>query len=548
MRYRGLTEAAAVLAGAFVLTTALTFPLVPKLDRVGRVNTDDGRLSIWNVAWVADALIVNPRQLFDANIFYPADNALAYSEANIGAGLLALPAWGLTGNPFLAHNTAVVVAFLAAVAGGYYLVRYLSGSREAAAIAGVLFGFCPYIFARTAHIQLLMTAGLPFAMLACHRLVDRPSPGRAAALGAVLFAQALSCAYYGIFAGLMVGLATLFFAVTRGLWRSPRYWALVGLAAAISLGLTVPFFLPYLEVQDQGFGRTLDDARMYSANGGAWLASSAWAHRWWLDAIAGFSEVLFPGLIATVAGVAGAWMVWRGPAAAAGAGLAGDVAAFYVLLAGLAFWASFGPDAGLYRLLFETVPIFALLRAPARMGLMVTLALVVLSSAVFGPWLRTRPRVWTAGLVVIAALELNMAPLTALRDAPPVPEAYRVLARLPRGPLAEFPYFARRTDYPRHAEYMLGSTYHWQPLVNGYSDFIPPRFRDTAVALSYFPTRESFRILSEVGTRYAVFHLNGYSRSNRADLIERIGRYQQFLRPLVQQDDVWLYEIVDWPN
>ena len=132
--------------------------------------------------------------------------------------------------------------------------------------------------------------------------------------------------------------------------------------------------------------------------------------------------------------------------------------------------------------------------------------------------------------------------------APPVPEAYRTLARLPRGPLAEFPYFARRTDFPRHAEYMLGSTYHWQPLVNGYSDFIPPAFRETAVAMSFFPTRESFRILSNLGARYVVFHLNGYSRSNRAELIERIGRYQKFLRPLVQQDDVWLYEIVDWPN
>jgi hypothetical protein len=548
MRHRGLSEAAAVLAGAFVLTAALTFPLVPKLDRVGRVNTDDGRLSIWNVAWVADALIVHPRRLFDANIFYPDDNTLAYSEANIGAGLLAVPAWGLTGNPYLAHNTAVVAAFLAAVAGGYYLVRYLSGSREAAAIAGVLFGFCPYIFARTAHIQLLMTAGLPFAMLAFHRLVDRPSVGRAVALGVVLFAQALSCAYYGIFAGLMVGLATLFFAATRGLWRSPRYWALIGLAAAISLGLTAPFFLPYLEVQDQGFGRTLDDARMYSANGGAWLASSAWTHRWWLDAIPGFNEVLFPGLITLAAGGAGIWMVWRRPAAGPSSGLAGDVAAYYVVLAVLAFWASFGPDAGLYRVLFDTLPIFALLRAPARMGLMTTLALVVLSSAALGPWLRARPRAWTAALLVVAALELNMAPLTALRDAPPVPEAYRALARLPRGPVAEFPYFSLRTDYPRHAEYMLGSTYHWQPLVNGYSDFIPPRFRQTAVTLSYFPTRASFRVLSEVGTRYVVFHLNGYSRSNRADLIERIGRYQQFLRPLVQQDDVWLYEIVDWPN
>jgi hypothetical protein len=548
MRHRGLSEAAAVLAGAFVLTAALTFPLVPKLDRVGRVNTDDGRLSIWNVAWVADALIVNPRRLFDANIFYPADNTLAYSEANIGAGLMALPAWGLTGNPYLAHNTAVVIAFVLAVAGAYYLVRYLSGSREAAAIGAVLFGFCPFIFARTAHIQLLMIGGLPFSMLAFHRLVDRPSAGRAVTLGVVLFAQALSCAYYGIFAGLMVGLATLFFAATRGLWRSPRFWALIGLAAAVALGLTVPFFLPYLDVQDQGFGRTLDDARMYSANGGAWLASSAWAHRWWLGAIAGFSEVLFPGIFTLVAGLAGAWLVWRRPAAAPGDGLARDVAGYYVVLALLAFWASFGPDAGLYRVLFDTVPTFTLLRAPGRMGLIVTLALVVLSSAALGRWLRARPWTWTAGLALGAALELNTAPLTVLRDAPPVPEAYRALARLPRGPLAEFPYFSVRSDYPRHAEYMLGSTYHWQPLVNGYSDFIPPRFRQTAVALSYFPTRASFRILSEVGTRYVVFHLNGYSRSNRADLVERIGRYQQFLRPLVQQDDVWLYEIVDWPN
>jgi hypothetical protein len=552
MRPRGLTEAVAVLAGAFVLTTALTWPLVPRLDRVGRLNTDDGRWSLWVVAWVADALIVNPRGLFDANIFYPARNTLAYSEANIGAGLIAVPAWGLTGNPYLAHNSAVVVAFVLATAGAYYLVRYLSGSREAATIGAVLFGFCPFMFARTAHIQLLMIAGLPLSMLAFHRVVDRPTAGRAAMLGLMLWMQALSCAYYGIFAALMVGMGTLWFAASRGLWRSPPYWIAIALAAAISIGLTVPFFLPYLEVQGEGFTRTLDDARMYSADAGAWLASSAYAHRWWLDALPSFNEVLFPGVVATVAGVAGGLAVWRArrrPAADAPP-LARDVAAYYGLAALLAFWASFGPDAGLYRLLFETVPVFALLRAPARMGIVVTLALVVLSSAVVAPWLRRRPSspAWTAALALVAALELTMAPLTAFREAPPVPEAYRTLARLPRGAVAEFPYFSLRHDFPRHAQYMLGSTYHWQPLVNGYSDYIPADWRATTVPLSYFPTRESFRILSRIGARYVVFHLNGYSRSNREDLLERLERYARFLRPLVQQDDVWLYEIVDWPN
>ncbi len=397
MRQRGLAEAAAVVAGALLLTAALTYPLVARIDRVGRVNTADGHYAMWNVAWVADSLIVDPSRLFDANIFYPARRALAFSEANIGAGVIAVPAWGFSGNPFLAHNSVVLFAFTMGVAGAYYLTRYLTASREAAAVAGLLFAFCPFVFARTAHIQLMMTFGLPFSMLAFHRLVDRLTPGRAATLGVVLWAQALSCAYYGIFAALMVGLGTLVFAVTRGLWRSPRYWSHIALAAVVSIALTAPFFLPYVQVQEDGFSRTLDDARQYSANAGAWLASSSWAHRWWLRYIDGFSEVLFPGILATALGVWGAAAVLRPrrePEANAAPGLTRDVAGYYLAVALIAFWASFGPDAGLYRVLYDTVPVFAFLRAPARIGIVVTLALVVLGSGVLAPWLRrqTRPR------------------------------------------------------------------------------------------------------------------------------------------------------------
>ena len=66
--------------------------------------------------------------------------------------------------------------------------------------------------------------------------------------------------------------------------------------------------------------------------------------------------------------------------------------------------------------------------------------------------------------------------------------------------------------------------------------------------LSSFPTRESFRILGRVGTRYAVFHLDMYDARSRDRLIERIGTYGAYLRPLVQEGDVWLFEIVGFPN
>ena len=95
---------------------------------------------------------------------------------------------------------------------------------------------------------------------------------------------------------------------------------------------------------------------------------------------------------------------------------------------------------------------------------------------------------------------------------------------------------------------MLGSTYHFQPLINGYSDHIPGEWRATVVPLSSFPTREAFAILGRLNARYVVFHLNGYDSRSRERLLDRLATYSQYLRPIVREGDVWLFEIVDWPN
>ena len=206
----------------------------------------------------------------------------------------------------------MLVSFVLSFAGTYYLCRYLTGSRPAAAVAGVLFAYCPFVFARTAHIQLLLIGGLPFCMLAFHRLIDRITVGRAVALGAILWFQGLACAYYGIFGGLAVGVCGIVLAITRGRWRDWRYWAGIAGAAVVSIALTVPFFIPYINLQrETGFARSLDGARTYSANFAAWAASGSWAHRWWLDAIPSRSEVLFPGIVTLILGSAGAWIGLR---------------------------------------------------------------------------------------------------------------------------------------------------------------------------------------------------------------------------------------------
>lgn len=550
-----------LIAAAIGLAVLMTWPLAPGLATRGRVNTGDGHFAIWNVNWVARTLVADPGNVFDANIFHPHRNTLAYSEANLVAGALGVPFYWATRHPLVTHNAVALLAFVFSMLAAYALVHRLTGSRAAGWAAGVAFAYCPFIFARTAHIQLLMSWGLPLSLLAFHRVVDRPGPWRGVVLGLTLGVTALACAYYGIFSGLVVALGSLWFAAVGGRWRSPRYWVATGLGAACSVGLVAPFFAPFLAVQHElGFQRTIEDAAMYSANWQAWLTSAAWAHRWWFPWLEGSSEVLFPGILTTVIGVAGLAIAWRAgevatlappvPQAADAPPAPRQVAGFYALVGAITLWSTFGPSAGLYTLLYHTIPVFSFLRAPSRAGIVLVLVLIVgLGYAVV--WARRRwPRAATAlavGLPLALAAELTTAPL-ALPEAPPVNNAYRMLATLRPGPVVELPFFYQRSDFPRHALYMFNSTYHWQPLVNGYSDHIPQDFRDMVIPMSSFPTRESFALLEARRARYAVFHLNFYDRRSREKLMDRLKQYEAYLTPLSREDDVWLFEISGWPR
>ncbi|HWF85638.1 MAG TPA: hypothetical protein VG222_12355, partial [Vicinamibacterales bacterium] len=296
----GWRELVLVVVTAAILTIALTYPIAFRIGDVGRADTADGRYSLWNVAWVSRTLLVDPLHVFDANIFYPHRGTLAYSESNIATGLLGLPMYWATHNPYATLNFAVLLSVLLTAVGTYYLVRYLVEDRRAAAVSAICFAFCPHLFGHMAEVQALMTLGIPFSMLAFHRVVDRPAAGRGAVLGLVMVAQALFSGYYGVFIVLMVGFAVFAVAWTRGLWSNRRYWLSIATGAFVAVGIVAPFYVPYARIERLGFERTLDDARRFVATWSSYLASSAYAHAWLLQFLPRWSDVNFPGVIATV--------------------------------------------------------------------------------------------------------------------------------------------------------------------------------------------------------------------------------------------------------
>lgn len=543
----------AALVAGLALAAVMSYPLVMRPGDVARFDSNDGKFSVWNVAWVAHAMTDRSARLFDANIFHPHRGTLAFSEANLVAGVMAVPVYAATGNPIAAYNSVVFAALLLAFLSMWALVRRLTRSPVAGLLSATGFAFCTYVSAHTAHIQLLMVFVIPLAMLDFHRFVERPTIRRAVGLGLALAIAGLACGYYGIFSGLAVGLGLLWFA--RGQERPRRYWLGVLLAVAVGGALVAPAVRPYVELRRQtGFKSepNLEEARMYSADAVSYLRSGTLAHQQvqrayparLKDALQRDREVLFPGFVVTVLAIIG---LASGIRPQRHAPDARRLIAFYAALTALAVWASLGPGAGLYAWLADWVPMISFLRAPARVGVIALFGAAVLAG--FGAARLAAGR-WSSATtlaLVLAAVELKASwPLVAV---PPVPEVYRHLATLPRAGTVELHFPYRRTDEHQHARYMFWSMWHWQPLVNGYSDFIPPDFYEIAVPVNYFPDPAAFRILKARDVKYVIVHLDMYSEGPiRESMQARFPPYADYLRLIVEAEGKRLYEIVRWPE
>ena len=104
---------------------------------------------------------------------------------------------------------------------------------------------------------------------------------------------------------------------------------------------------------------------------------------------------------------------------------------------------------------------------------------------------------------------------------------------MPRGPVAEFPFYDRRIDFHIHTRYMLNSTAHWQPLVNGYSDHIPADFRTLAPDSGDIPvTRELRRDEGARGcaTSRSIVDVRDTAAATWPDIERRLQPYLPHLR------------------
>jgi len=488
---------------------------------VARAVRPDVWLNLWALTWTSEHLFA-AGSLFDANIFFPHLNTLAYSDHFIGQALISGPWYWLTGSPQIGYNVAWYAALVLTAWGGYLWVRSLIGEQpggEAAAlVAGAVCLFVPGKRTALSHLQVMSLQGVTFSMLAMHALMKRPGWLPALGLTGALLYGALSSWYTAAYLAILLpvlGLAGLYFVEPEAPRIRVAGWG--ALSMAVVALLMFPVAAPFRAVQQElQFTRPVSELVETSLRPIDFVSSWSWLHEGWMPSGSGAGGY-FPGFVAVFLGAVGLWVSRRRgerwPL------IYGVVAAGFVVL-------SLGPSLPLpggggvpmpYALLYNFVPGFGALRNPYRAAFIASLLFAVpvgygaryfieacRGRLLIGQRWRARPRIgrlapvtWTVA-VSLAGLHLF--------EAWPGPQQ---IAPLPEPPSTVYEWMAGQEERPAtlvwplprpfddNARYQLWTVGGWTPLINGHSGLYPGDFAALYEVDAEFPEREFLAALKE---------------------------------------------------
>jgi hypothetical protein len=289
-----------VLAALFFAGSTLlaTLPLVLHLSD-GSGDLWDAKLNAWILHWDFHQTFRDPTHLFDANIFYPARYALAFSENLFGAAVFGFGLYAAGVSTLTVYNALFLLGMFLSALAAWALAREVTGDAAASLIAGVVYAYVPWRMSQIPHIQFQWGAFLPLLLLFLVRYFEA-GRRRDLVLFAVCFAwNALANVHYAIFSGALLAVALLFESLA-GPAVSRRRVLRALLAVGVAGAAVSPFFFPYAKAARlYGMERSYSEMEFYSGRAVEFL--SAGSRNWLYGAVtrrfAHAEGDFFPGLV-----------------------------------------------------------------------------------------------------------------------------------------------------------------------------------------------------------------------------------------------------------
>ena len=521
-------ELVIVSAAYAVLTFLMALPFSLHSGSQVVADAPDTHLYIWTLAWDAHAFLHQPLAIFDANIYYPFANTLAYSENLIGSAFFAAPILWLTGNMVLAMNLTAFITCVLCGSGAFLLARRLHVGVAGAFICGLIFAFAPPRFFRLGQLHMTAVQWLPFCLAFLHSYLERGRRRDLLVAIACFSLQALSSGHGAIY--LLLSLLALLawhgaFGRETAIKKRLRD---IGAAGAYLLAPAVWVMLPYRLAQDEA-GLRRDYLARAQPGIESFLASPSRFHlflhaRFFGHVTKEAEAYLFPGIVALIL-AAIAMIDWP-----ARRRLRDNMMAFYCLIAVLSTLMFVDRPFELWSYVYW-LPGFNFIRVPSRFILLTMLALAVLAGMGFDRIaVRASRRAAAIGFVAITTLILGeywSYPFAGVPYRVDVPAIDRWLDTQPKPfVVAEVPVPSRGNLGAlerQQTQSMLHASAHWQKTVHGYSGIRRPLHDQLYLDMTAFPDGTSINSLRAVGVHYVVVHTDEYA-DRWATVEEKIAR------------------------
>ena len=538
----------------------------------------DALLFLWDLWWFRRAADTGISPFHTDLLYYPNGTSTVFTTLASLESAIGVPFGWLGLGPVACYNLLLLASAATGAWAVWALARRATGLSLAAFVAGLVYGWSPYHQARLVggHLNLASHQWLPLYILALLRTVDalwpggteegwhaaptsgphRPARRRALAWALVAGVAAGATATTELTYAAFLALWTLFYLAYRGwpLWQK-RDWRALRMAigpllivGGLGLMLAAPLLLAMLgEIRRDTSGYMFSsplETLNYSADTLQYFLPNElhpWASdglRAYVDQISGTPNVaeriVAPGWTTLALSVLALALAWRrravrfwGWTLVLGA-ILGIGPVFH--WAGRVFFTPFNASLLLPYALLYALPGFAIMRAPLRFAVLISLAgalLVAYALAqVRGRWPRIGPAFMALSAALIVAESLVNLPLA--RVTPTVVDTALAADPTP-GAVVDLPLTPR-------IDYLWYQTQHGRPIVGGYLARQPPDpFVASEPTLRYLDPQTDerddaavrdgtgIRALQGRGIRYVVVHWWALQPDEQLRLARKLG-------------------------
>ncbi len=245
-----------VLVLYLMVTLFMTFPLALNLTTHIPGVGEDGPIHVWHLWWLKHSLFeLKANPLVTNYVFWPQTVNTVFDCHTFTNALISLPLQPLLGL-VLTSNLIIIASLTLSAIGAYLLVKHILRDGLVAFVAGIIFGFPPYIFAHLldGHTNLITTWPIPFYTLFLLKTLKNLRWKDAAAAGIFLGVLSLNDYTYTAFSLILTGLILAFYLFTNGRRLfSFKVVSRLSLMFAVWLSIFSPVIIPALKAYFAGF-------------------------------------------------------------------------------------------------------------------------------------------------------------------------------------------------------------------------------------------------------------------------------------------------------